>query len=371
MGITDSLASLVEGAYAAALNDELWENWTDQLVGALGGSLGTFWALDTTTGSVTKLLHVRTNPKALDEFQTLRMGELDPQIAYATSRPRSGYYLDTDHVDTSNCKTAEFMRWMAGNVGVKHHMTTIARLDNGRFHVGISMHRTLADGATPIEEQRKLMAILPDITRAMNLGFLHGEKLLEKYWSGLIAARAEPALLLDDNGQVLRISPLFTALLSRTEGLDIRAGRLHAALPSDDALLQALITRVIARNRPRSGAMRVRMPILKAPLVLTAFPLPHASRFLAPAEAAALVTVVDPSAESARHEALWREAFSFTRREGELAGLLMSGHSLESAAATQNVTVHTVRVQLRHLFEKTGTSRQPDLIRLLSRVGRI
>lgn len=370
MGVADIMASLVEGAYAAALDHELWGNWTDQLIGALGGSIGAFVAMDTTTGAVTKMFNVRCSPKLVEEYHQLGMVGIDPQLPYASTRPRSGYFLDTDHIDCSDPKTAEFMRWMTSNGGMKHHMTSVARL-NGKFGVGVCVHRSVADGATPVEEQRKLRAILPDVTRAMNLGFIHGEKLLEKYWSGLIAGRAEPALLLDDNGRVLRMSAPFTALLSRTEGLDIRAGRLHAALPSDDVLLQALVTRVIARDRPRSGAMRVMRSTLKAPLVLTAFPLPQASRFLAPAEAAALVTVVDPSMESTHQEALWREAFGFTQREGELAGLLMSGHSLESAAAVQRITVHTVRVQLRHLFEKTGASRQPDLVRLLSRIGRI
>jgi DNA-binding CsgD family transcriptional regulator len=370
MGLADLLRDLVDGAYAAALDDALWVGWADRLLGALGGSLGTLVALDTTTGAIKRLDHIRSSPKTDEEYVAYRMGELDPQAHHLPSLKRSGFYLDTDHVDPSDPSTGEFTRWITHNVGVKNHMTAVATLGGGRLHVGVSLHRAVADGPTPVAEQEKLAAILPEITRAMDLGFIHSEKLLDGYWSGLTAARTEPALLLDDDGRVLRATPALTGLLG-ADALDIRGERLYAHGPSDDVRLQALVARATARDAPRSAATQISRRSRKAAFIVTAFPLPRITRFLAPAEAAALVTVVDPVAAPQWPSSLWCEAFGLTPREGELATLLMTGHSLESAAAMQGTTLHTVRVQLRRIFIKTGTARQAELVRLLARVGRL
>ncbi len=55
-----------------------------------------------------------------------------------------------------------------------------------------------------------------------------------------------------------------------------------------------------------------------------------------------------------------------TPMEGRVLAQLAQGLGVADIAAASGVTVHTVRTHLKHLFEKTGASRQSDLIRLLS-----
>ncbi len=131
--------------------------------------MGTFVALDTATGAVRHLLHLRPNAR-VEEYYALRMGAIDPQMAYAASRPGSGFFLDTDHLDLSDPASAEFTRWLNANVGVKSYMTTVARLGGGRLTAGVSIHRSVSAGCAPLAEQEKLASILPDITRAMGTG---------------------------------------------------------------------------------------------------------------------------------------------------------------------------------------------------------
>ena len=44
----------------------------------------------------------------------------------------------------------------------------------------------------------------------------------------------------------------------------------------------------------------------------------------------------------------------------------MAGQSLEEYASAANVTLNTVRSQLKALFQKTGTKRQAELVALLN-----
>lgn len=55
-----------------------------------------------------------------------------------------------------------------------------------------------------------------------------------------------------------------------------------------------------------------------------------------------------------------------TTAESLVLSQLAEGLGVADIALANGVTVHTVRTHLKHLFEKTGTGRQSDLIRLLS-----
>ncbi|MGL6045130.1 MAG: helix-turn-helix transcriptional regulator [Vogesella sp.] len=60
-----------------------------------------------------------------------------------------------------------------------------------------------------------------------------------------------------------------------------------------------------------------------------------------------------------------RELFGLSPAEARLAHALGCGQTVEHYAAANCVSVNTVRTQLRQVLEKTGESRQPDLIRML------
>jgi len=60
-----------------------------------------------------------------------------------------------------------------------------------------------------------------------------------------------------------------------------------------------------------------------------------------------------------------RALFGLTGAEATLAQGLLDGRRLAEIAASRDVSVETVRTQLRSLFKKTGASRQADLMRIL------
>jgi DNA-binding CsgD family transcriptional regulator len=63
-----------------------------------------------------------------------------------------------------------------------------------------------------------------------------------------------------------------------------------------------------------------------------------------------------------------REMFGLTPAETRLALTLLEGVTLREAAARFETSQHTTRTQLAGIFEKTGTNRQTDLVRLLMRL---
>ena len=60
-----------------------------------------------------------------------------------------------------------------------------------------------------------------------------------------------------------------------------------------------------------------------------------------------------------------KSLFGLTSAEAELALQLINGTSMSEYAKIKGVSNNTLRTQLRSIFDKTGTNRQPDLVSLL------
>jgi DNA-binding CsgD family transcriptional regulator len=214
-----------------------------------------------------------------------------------------------------------------------------------------------------------LTAVLPALTSVFTLAFSHEKALRSAYWEGIGRVNDHgAALLLDERCRVIVATPPALAMVNARDGLSMAQEMLHADDPGDDARIVGLTGTAVGSLVSRSGAVRIRRPSGRAPYVVVAHALPRRQRMIAPLEAAALVTIVDPTATTSVAADLWRSAFALTAREAEVAVLLMSGHSAESAAAVLGIGLPTARIHLSRLLAKTGTGRQSELVRLLGRI---
>ena len=57
--------------------------------------------------------------------------------------------------------------------------------------------------------------------------------------------------------------------------------------------------------------------------------------------------------------------FGLTYAETRLIGLLATNMDLRDATASLGIALTTARTHLQHIFEKTGTNRQPELMKLV------
>jgi DNA-binding CsgD family transcriptional regulator len=83
---------------------------------------------------------------------------------------------------------------------------------------------------------------------------------------------------------------------------------------------------------------------------------------------AAIVLMVDPRRSTVAPVRVLRTLYGLTAKESQLAESLLNGATLEEYCKRRHVTLNTVRSQLKAVYRKTDTSRQAELIRLLSRL---
>ncbi len=143
---------------------------------------------------------------------------------------------------------------------------------------------------------------------------------------------------------------------------------LHAAVLAEDAALQRLIRQACDANgdEPRAGArLAVSRKSGRKPYTVQVMPLRLNRAGFLNGAAAALVLIVDPERAAHLPPEDLQKLYELTPAEAEVAIRVIKAHGLQNVADELHVTLSTVRVHLQRVFEKTGTRRQAELVRML------
>ena len=367
MSRTADLADVIDTAFAAALDDALWDDWARLATARLVGVGCAFCVFDAAAGQLDRFLFNGYRDGTLDDYLA-HWQVLDPQVSYGSGLVRTTVYTSSDHVDLTDPATAAFVNWHKRVGGVEHHLTLAVQVEGRRF-AGLAVHRATEDGPVPAIDRLRLEGISPDIERAMRLGFRHNRLLDDAFWDGIAAASGtQAALLIDETGRAIRLTDRAVRLLTDKPAVTLTGDRIACADPVAQTAVERVLGEAVRGVSPRSGAVRIG-PAGAQSLIVVAYPLAQARRRLAARRAAALVLLVDPGERRRTDMQLYEQAIGLTRREAELACLLVGGHTVGSAAHVLGVSLATARVHLRHIFAKAGVDRQPELIRLLLAIG--
>ncbi|ORW32274.1 hypothetical protein AWB91_11975 [Mycobacterium paraense] len=163
-------------------------------------------------------------------------------------------------------------------------------------------------------------------------------------------------------GRVRCINSQAERILEIADGLTLRAQCITATVGSAQAQLGKAIHHAIVGDRDgiRGGrSLLCARPSGRRPYVVHVVPSePH--------DGGALLMIVDPQHETQPAPTLLAELFSLTRSEAQIALGILRGTPPKQLAEQMSVSLVTVRTHLQHVFDKTGTHRQADLVRLLT-----
>ncbi|HEY1614434.1 MAG TPA: PAS domain-containing protein [Rhizomicrobium sp.] len=169
-------------------------------------------------------------------------------------------------------------------------------------------------------------------------------------------------VILGTDGRVLYASTAARTMARRADALALQGATLRALRQTDDDALQALIADAL-RNEDAVAAMPLARRYGDRDYFVVVKALPrHAS---AGREPAVLVTIADPDCVPQPSAAWLKRLFGLTSAEAQVALNLFAGSTLSELARALGVSQATARVHLAHIFRKTRTTRQAQLIRLL------
>jgi DNA-binding CsgD family transcriptional regulator len=142
---------------------------------------------------------------------------------------------------------------------------------------------------------------------------------------------------------------------------------LRAQIPDETRRLRQTIADC-AEPREELGGAGGRLRLSRRDRAsLTVLVVPHRSRFtwIDVAWPRAILFIADPEEAAAMRCGSLREDFGLTPAEAALALEILKGDGLQSAANRLDISLATAHTQLARAFDKTGTRRQAELVRLI------
>ena len=213
-----------------------------------------------------------------------------------------------------------------------------------------------------------------DRLKAMNALTAHLQQALRTYGKfaesgrvnqGLVAMVDEMrhgTVLVGPGGQVRCFNSAAECILRAADGLSLRAQCITATVGHAQAHLGKAIHRAVVGDRDgiRCGhSMLCARPSGRRPYAVHIVPSePH--------DAGAVMIIIDPEREAMPAPALLKQLFSLTHAEAQIALGILRGAAPKELAEQMSVSLVTVRTHLQHVFDKTDTHRQADLVRLLT-----
>jgi DNA-binding CsgD family transcriptional regulator len=235
-----------------------------------------------------------------------------------------------------------------------------------------SSHRAVAltfEGSRnrgPFDENdsRQFRPLIPHVRRALEIrDRLEANEVRASALTSVVERSHMGVIVLDQRGRILEATGLAEQLLKAECGMRRASDHsLWLREPAGSQLRQWVVTGLPPKDNlqgslsvPRSGGLQ------SVSLVVT--PMPSVPVAWTGADPRWLIFVFDPERRVAPVAELVSRQLGISAREGDIAVLLSLGHTLSSVATRLGISLHTVRVHLKHIFEKTGAHSQSDLVR--------
>lgn len=159
-------------------------------------------------------------------------------------------------------------------------------------------------------------------------------------------------------------------ILVARDGLSIDGmGTLRAFRPTEDRALQSII-RTSQEHSPNGqtgprSTITISRPSERLPYPVMVKRLPESPGHAQWGATPVAAFIRDPDQIGSIPWGAVAETFGLTPTEERLVRCLVEGSTTEETAGRQGINVSTVRWHMKQIFDKTGTSRQGDLVRLI------
>jgi DNA-binding CsgD family transcriptional regulator/PAS domain-containing protein len=209
--------------------------------------------------------------------------------------------------------------------------------------------------------------LLPHLRRAVTISkVLDVRTIMSERMAEALDALRCAVVLTNEHGTILHANRAAEHMLDAGGPIQSAQGILQATAPSAASELRAALA-LAARNEAGIGktglAIRLTEPDVP-PVFAHVLPL-TGSDFrtrLQPAAVAAVFIGAPPDAQDGA-DAL-AAAFGLTPAETKVLASLFGGRTLTETAATLGIARPTAKTHLEHIFQKTGVTRQAELMRL-------
>jgi len=232
----------------------------------------------------------------------------------------------------------------------------------------IGAYRPYAEGDSDATETRFFAELIPHLQCAVRLQLgpagLHG---LPEGSAQILNRLPQGVILVDGEARVIFANRAAERMLWAGRGLFLGRDGLRAEIPGETRRLRRIIAECAA-PRPGLGGAGGRLRLSRehgGPLTVVI--ASHHARFswIDLVRPRVILFITDPEATTNACQQWLREDFGLTPAEAAVALEVLEADGLQAAAGRLGISLATAGTHLAHVFDKTGTRRQAELVRLV------
>lgn len=362
----ERFSAIVARINRAALHPGDWSQAVHDIVTALGADHG---GLVVSGSSSRQMTACSLGADDLRHSYNARFWRIDP-IASALEHEPAGVITTCEELlGPDYLRRHPFFRdWMAPH-----------RLGNGMLALLTSGAKTSWIGVYPdpghdfdrSQATSTMRLLLPHLRHALNVQSCLTDVRTERdRVIAVLDVHRHGLVIVSSCGAISYANPAALSILESRDGLGMgRCGHLESLDSRSAVGLRAIINSALREYGPYVGG-RALIPRHSggSSYALLVLPLDPKVGCRDERRSAALVVIVDPDREIPGAPKALRQLYGLTGAEARVAMAALRGEGLRSIAEELAVSVNTVRTHLQRAFEKTGTHRQAELVRMLTTV---
>jgi DNA-binding CsgD family transcriptional regulator len=228
--------------------------------------------------------------------------------------------------------------------------------------------RRYSEGDFSTSETRLFTALIPHLQRAVQLQLrLAGVDGPPTGMVEMLNRLLQGVLLVDAGARAIFANRAAERMLRADGGVVLGRDGLRAETPCETRLLRRIIADC-AQPRDELGGAGGRLRLSRenrAPLTVLVIPHRAGLAWIDVVRPRAILFITDPEhAAVVRRESL-RQDFGLTPAEAGFTREMLKADGLQAAADRLGISLTTARTHLAHVFDKTGTRRQAELVRVI------
>jgi DNA-binding CsgD family transcriptional regulator len=363
-------SDLVGGIYDASLDPRLWPSVLQEACRYVGGSAAALTSQETWRRTARFHFSWGTDPHYMRIYEE-KYHKLNPAfptvLFFAVEEPHS---IVPDCITREEfCRSRFGTEWLFPQGMIDGLFSNLEKSATACSTLFIA--RKLSDGFANDAMHRRFALVAPHIRRAVLIGKVIDLKTVEAAaLADSLDTLSAGMFLVDATGRIVHANASGHCMVTEAKVVRAPAGRLGAIDgPADQALLDSFTA--ASRGDTALGRRGIAVP-LKAHdgerYVAHVLPLTSGSRRTAGVSYAAAATVFVQRAAldlPSLPEVVGQE-FQLTPAELRVLFAIIEVGGAPEVAAVLGISETTVKWHLRHLFEKTGTCRQAELVKLVA-----
>jgi DNA-binding CsgD family transcriptional regulator len=369
---TEEIDQLILDIHATPLDEERWPTVLDAVRQAVGAHQAMLFSLPRRPGEAFWNVLSECDPAMpLEYAQEFALEDSWRQASRRMAGRLTGRVLMGEELlPRSEFLRTRFFNELLRRYDIDRFMTNVLQDSqrDGGGGANLSLYRGCEQEAFTGPEQALLTRLGPHLCTALTtFRSVQALSLRNAALSGTLEKITSALFVLDRRGSVM-----FENAAARSE---LRAGDLLGAplgkLEPSPQIQEVRACREAFRGLLAGRSSTVRLTHLSSgrTAILTTAPLSGVVEALGMPRSGAGIVWLLPTTATGQSTLRMGKLFELTQAEERLLAALSSGASLNEAAQSFHISVHTVRSQLKSLQRKTGWRTQTELVRMMQQVS--